>query len=221
MAASSRIWTAELLGRDWLCRPTFEAVFSFPEGFAFEPGQHVRFRSDRLERDYSMVSAPSDRELRFCVRDTGAGNFSSTLAKATVGRGFSFSGPRGYFSFRPSARTPLFVATGTGIAPFVSMARAGVTGFILLHGVRTPEERFYRTLFRATARRYVPCISGGAAEGLPEEAFSDRVTGYLERRLPPGRYDAYLCGRGEMIRDATLLLDERFPGSRVFSETFF
>ncbi len=221
MAASSGIWTAELLGREWLFRPTFEAVFSFPEGFAFEPGQHVRFRSDRLEREYSMVSLPSDRELRFCVRDTGAGNFSSALANVPTGRVFSFTGPRGYFGFRPSARTPLFVATGTGVAPFVAMARSGVADFILLHGVRTPEERFYRTLFRKTARRYVPCVSEGAAAGLPAEAFSGRVTDYLERHLPPGRYDAYLCGRGEMIRDATLLMDERFPDSRVFSETFF
>lgn len=221
MAVFPGTWDAELLRREWLCRPTFEAVFSRPEGFAFEPGQHVRFRSDRLEREYSMVSAPSDRELRFCVRDTGTGNFSSALAAAPIGSVFSFDGPRGYFCFRPSARTPLFVATGTGIAPFAAMARSGVTDFILLHGVRTPEERFYRDLFRETARRYVPCISGDAQGGLPAEAYAGRVTDYLERELPPGRYDAYLCGRGEMVRDATLLLDERFPDSRVFSETFF
>ncbi|MFP4032860.1 MAG: ferredoxin--NADP reductase [Desulfococcaceae bacterium] len=221
MGSSASVWTAKLRERRWLCRPTFEAVFSLPTGFDFEPGQHVRFRSRRLEREYSMASVPADGELRFCVRDVGVGRFSSVLAKASIGEEFSFTGPHGYFRFRPSARVPLFVATGTGVAPFVAMARSGVSDFWLVHGIRTPGERFYRDLFQKSARRYVACISGPKGSGFPAGAFPGRVTDYLAAHLPMGRYDAYLCGRGEMIRDVTLLLDERFPDSRVFTEAFF
>ena len=31
----------------------------------------------------------------------------------------------------------------------------------------------------------------------------------------------FLCGEREMIRGVTLLVDERFPGSRVYTEVFY
>lgn len=34
-------------------------------------------------------------------------------------------------------------------------------------------------------------------------------------------YDFYLCGCREMIRDVTLLVDERFPGSYIYTELFY
>ena len=42
-----------------------------------------------------------------------------------------------------------------------------------------------------------------------------------EAKLARRAYDFYLCGREEMIRDVTLLVDEAFPGSRVYAEIFF
>jgi NAD(P)H-flavin reductase len=113
------------------------------------------------------------------------------------------------------------VATGTGIAPFVSMARAGVSGFILLHGVRVQSELYYAKLFELAAKGYIPCLSGNGGTSSVENQFSGRVTDYLKRHLPPDDYDFYLCGRNDMIRDVTLLVDDCFPGSRVYSEIFY
>jgi len=113
----------------------------------------------------------------------------------------------------------VFVATGTGIAPFVSMGLSGCNGFTLLHGIRNPDERYYADVFERTAGIYVPCISG---PGSPVPgAFPGRVTGYVAEDLPAGEYDFYLCGRTEMIRDVTRIVDRRFPASRVFIELFF
>jgi NAD(P)H-flavin reductase len=102
------------------------------------------------------------------------------------------------------------------------MVRAGARDFLLLHGVRDPEELYYEALFRGAVTEVVPCLTGWAPEEKPlHEAFFGRVTAYIERRLPREAYDFYLCGREEMIRDVTLLVDEAFPGSRVYSEIFF
>ena len=65
--------------------------------------------------------------------------------------------------------------------------------------------------------RYVPCLSG---EGEPG-CFPGRVTAWSHDHLPTGCYDFYLCGSRHMVRDMTALVDERFPGSRVFTEIFF
>jgi NAD(P)H-flavin reductase len=111
------------------------------------------------------------------------------------------------------------VATGTGLAPFVSMARSGVAGFILLHGVNSAKDLYYTSVFKSAAKQYLPCIS--ETDKLAGEYFRGRVTDYLQKNLTPGLYDFYLCGRREMIRDVTFLVDERFPGSFIFTEIFY
>ncbi len=114
------------------------------------------------------------------------------------------------------------MATGTGVAPFVSMARFGLEGFTILHGVASTAELYHEKTLRSAAKLYVPCVSGlSVRTGEPSGAYAGRVTDYLEREFPPGSYDFYLCGRREMIRDVTLIVDDSFAGSRVYVEVFF
>lgn len=217
---------AAIAGRRWLSQDTFELRLNRPPEFSFTPGQFIRFIASGeagavQERDYSLISLPSDPEIALLVRDTGTGGFSSFLGAAKPGTSLRFTGPHGYFTYRRTGRPAVFVATGTGLAPFVSMARSGAAGFLLLHGVRAASDLYYESLFRIHPCRYVPCLSGAGAADARPGGFPGRVTAYLEGRIPPGEYDFYLCGRGEMIREATLLIDERFPGSRVYSEMFY
>lgn len=213
------LYETKLLERRPLSDNTFEAIFSRPSGFDFTAGQRIRLIHGGLERDYSLANAPDEAALVLCIRQVAAGRFSTLLSSIPVGTAFTFSGPHGYFVFRASARSPVFVATGTGVAPFTAMARSSVSAFTLLHGVRQAGECYYASLFRSKARRYVVCLS---EEG-PFDAgtFRGRVTDYLASQLAPDRYDFYLCGRGEMIRDVTWLVDDRFPGSMVYTEIFY
>ena len=213
------IYDTALLERRQLSDNTFEAVFSRPSGFEFTAGQRIRLIHGGLERDYSLANAPDDAVLVLCIRQVAAGRFSTLLSSAPVGTDFTISGPHGYFVFQASARPPVFVATGTGVAPFAAMARAGVSAFTLLHGIRQAGDCYYASLFRSKSRRYVACLS----EEDPSEAgtFHGRVTDYLASRLEPDRYDFYLCGRREMVRDVIWLVDDRFPGSMVYTEIFY
>jgi len=212
-------FTSRILGRRWLSPTAFELRLDRPSGFDFQPGQRVRLASGPDERDYSIAAAPADPEVVLCIRRVAGGALSEWLATAGIGTAISCSGPHGYFTFKPSPRPAIFVATGTGVAPFVSMAKAGAEGFMLLHGVRRAEDLFYRDLLSAAARRYMACLSQGAPDA--PEVLTGRVTRHLERLVPPGACDFYLCGRGEMIRDVTWRIDERFSGSRVYSEIFY
>ena len=215
-------FTAELLRRSWLSEKTFELELSRPPAFQFRPGQRIRLLHKGVERDYSLLSRPDSPRLGLCVRHLSTGLFSSILAAAEIGTSFTFTGPHGYFVFQRSSRPPVFVATGTGVAPFLSMTRSGVAGFIMLHGVQTGAELYYRPDFGAAANLYVPCLSQASPKSaLPPGAYCGRVTEYLRDHLPPGAYDFYLCGRREMIRDVTLLVDERFPESLVYGEIFY
>jgi len=212
-------FAARILSRRWLSPTTFELILERPAGFDFQPGQRVRLWSGPNEREYSIAAAPGDPDVALCIRRVAGGEVSAWLSTAGIGTELCCSGPHGYFTFKPSPRPAIFVATGTGVAPFVSMARAGTKGFTLLHGVKRAEDLFYRDLLAASARRYIACLSEAAPAD--PDVFAGRVTRHLERQVPPGACDFYLCGRREMIRDVTWLIDDRFPGSRVYSEIFY
>jgi ferredoxin-NADP reductase len=215
------VQTSELLRRRWLSDKVFEVELSRPAGFEFSPGQTIGLIHGGCERQYSLVSTVDDRILAICVRHIPGGALTPVLAGAEAGTRFQLTGPHGYFIFRPSRRPAVFAATGTGIAPFVAMARSGVSGFTLLHGVRTPDELYYQQVFEGIPVHYRPCLSGETTAGALPAAFAGKVTGYVKKHLVRRPYDFYLCGRREMIRDVTLLADERFPGSHVYTELFF
>lgn len=206
----------------WFTPHVFEIVFDRPKRFKAVAGQKIRIAYQSVTRDYSLTSAPQDDHLAICVRHIPDGAVSPVLAEAKVGQRFQASEAFGYFTYQASDRTAVFIATGTGIAPFVSYARSGVKQFYLLHGVRSKSDLYYRDIVEPPARSYTACISQMLPEnGAASRVFAGRVTHYLQSSLPTGRYDFYLCGRGEMVRDAMAIIDRRFEGGRVFAETFF
>jgi benzoate/toluate 1,2-dioxygenase reductase component len=212
----------KLIKRSWLSKKAFQIQLVRPSDFQFIPGQNIRLVYGDIERYYSIISAPHEPIIELCIRFIKEGSFSSILAAAEPGSEFQFTGPHGYFTFKPSKRHPVFVATGVGIAPFVSMARSGITHFTLLHGVKYTKELYYESFFRKTAYRFIPCLSDSNAKdsNLPN-IFHGRVIDFIQKELPRTEYDFYLCGRGEMVRDVTLLADEFFSGSLVYNEVFF
>ena len=210
-----------LLSREWLAPGMLEFRLRRPADLSFIPGQYVRFVMDGYERDYTMVSAPDADTIDFCIAIADKGRFSNDILKADIGARFQLSGPHGYFILQKHANPAVFVATGTGVAPFVAFCRSGAVNALLLQGTSTPDRLIYRDLLQSALRRYVPCISRPAEIGDDlKNVFSGRVTDYLERRLKVGAYDFYLCGRRTMIRDATALIDKKFSGSRLFIETY-
>ena len=60
---------------------------------------------------------------------------------------------------------------------------------------------------------------------LSEATFESHLSrpgdGLSSAALTVGAYDFCLCGRTEMIRDITRIVDDRVSDSRLFSEAFF
>lgn len=211
-----------LIKRKWLSEKAFEIEIERPPDFGFIPGQNIRFVHGDMERYYSIISTPDEPTIELCIRFIQDGRFSPVLASAEPGFRLHFTGPHGYFTFKSFKRPSVFVATGTGIAPFLSMARSGIRDFKLLHGVSHPDDLYYQSFFRKTASLFIPCLS----DSIPDDSelpgtFYGRVTDYIRKELPRSEYDFYLCGRKEMVRDVTLLVDDFFQGSFVFNEVFF
>lgn len=141
--------SAEVTAVEPVASETVRLEVKVPEAVVFEPGQYVRITPAGADfhRSYSMANVPGTDRLQFFVRLVPGGAFSQWLAQAKAGDPVELSPPHGTFFLRQEDRPRLFVAGGTGVAPFLSMLRAMAadppaqrTTFLI--GARTPEHLF-------------------------------------------------------------------------------
>ena len=208
--------------RQWMDAETFVMTCQRPEGYVFRSGQYSSIGLDPLEvRDYTLISGEDETELRFLIKRIDGGKVSPQLAEAPLPLAIVLSAAKGYLTYRASDWPAIFVATGVGIAPFLSMIAGGVRGYTMVHGARTAAGLFFQDRLRASADRYVACLSGPKqVDSRRPDIFPGRVTAWMEHHLSFGRYDFYLCGSRAMITDMQLLIDRVYPESRVYSEAF-
>ena len=215
------VHSGKIIKRRWISQKTFELHISRPATFLFEPGLAIKIILEGVERCYSPVSAPDDPTIVLHLQHMKKEPLSNKLALCEMGASLQFTGPFGYFTFRSSSRPAVFVAYGTGIAPFVSMARSGLKDFILIQEVSTVADLTYEELFRKSARKYIPCLSKSVISDVVRgDMFLGKVTDYLTKHLLQGTYDFYLSGKREAIHDLVRLIDDHFAGSHVYTEIF-
>lgn len=163
-----------------------------------------------IRRAYSIASAPEERHhLELIIKRVEGGAVTAWFWGLKAGDALRVHGPFGKFILpEPVDFDPVFVATGTGIAPFRSMIRhllaAGFRRRItLLFGARYETMIPYHDEWLDLAARhphftYIPTISR------PTPAWKGE-TGYVQTKIeklfsnPEGRR-IYICGLNEMIQ---------------------
>lgn len=204
----------------WLCEDTFELVLEKPHGFRYLAGQKILCGFEEVQREYSLASGPDDKQLLLCIRLIKDGSMSKMLSQLSSGDQLAISDAYGFLLHRPGKS--ILIATGTGIAPFAGYYRDGVTGALILHGVKKIDELYYRKLFTTKKGLYIPCLTAESEKLVASHAgFYGRVTDYVDTQLVKGTYNFYLSGNGQMIRDLMQIIDIKFSDSRIFTELFF
>jgi CDP-4-dehydro-6-deoxyglucose reductase len=110
-----------------LVRLAFDVHDTDEEPFEFTPGQYVRIGyEDEEPRVYSVASSPNEDAVELCIRRVPGGELTPVLCdEVTVGDELFVRGPYGdeLELGEPADTDPVFVATGTGVAPLRSMIR--------------------------------------------------------------------------------------------------
>ena len=213
-------------------RTSRDASLRFENGHFVMIGLEVAGRP--LLRAYSIASANHDEHLEFLSIKVPEGSLTSRLQHLRVGDQILVSRkPTGTLliqDLRPGRHLYL-LATGTGLAPFLSIVKDPETyerfeKVVLVHGVRTVSELAYADHLRSElpqheflgemVRRqliYFPTVT--------REAFrhQGRITELIESgrlcsdiglpALDPARDRAMICGSPAMLRDCSALLDAR------------
>ena len=239
MTASEEKFTRQRLLEVQTLTPTlFTLRTTRDSGFRFTAGQFARLGVRKpsgsiVWRAYSMVSAPHDEFLDFFSIVVPDGEFTSELSRLEPGDELLVD--KQAFGFLtldrfPDGRDLWLLATGTGVAPFVSILQdfevwERFESIKLVYSARTGSELAYQQLIRELPEReyleglgskltYLPVVTRERVTG----ALSGRITtlienGDLERaadlELTPEHSRVMLCGNPQMIEDTRALLKTR------------
>jgi ferredoxin--NADP+ reductase len=188
---------------------------------SFIAGQHLTLGlpGDNQVREYSIYSPESESYLEVLVKEVENGMVSKRLHKLKPGDLINVDGPFGFFTIDEEKRGNgnfLFVATGSGIAPFHSLAGTyPELNYKLLHGVKYIEEGYERNFYEKG--RHVLCTSRDK-----KGDFNGRVTDYLRsNKIDPDTY-VYLCGNCDMIYEVyDLLTSQGHSSDKIKTEVYF
>ncbi|OJU09325.1 MAG: ferredoxin--NADP(+) reductase [Caulobacterales bacterium 68-7] len=224
-----------------------DRLFSFaitrPSTFRFRSGEFVMIGLPAREelgekkpilRAYSIASPHFAEELEFFSIKVADGPLTSRLQQIKAGDqillGKKPTGTLVLDAVKPGKRLFLF-GTGTGLAPFLSVARdpdaySRFEQVIVAHGVREVQELAYRDLFGGEIHEdplvgdeakaqlvYYPTVTREPFER--QGRITDLISGgklFSDLDIPGGKFDpehdrAMLCGSMAMIKDTAALLE--------------
>ncbi|MEN2751592.1 ferredoxin--NADP reductase [Psychrobacter sp. FBL11] len=257
--SEDNIQTVKVLSKTTWTPSLFSFTVTRPESFKFTAGQFVRLGvnpsklqyykqqgeaqsqatdaapDEDIFRAYSIVSSPFDEVLEFFSIVIPDGAFTSQLQHLQVGDELLLNTmPFGFLTLaryqQPLPKDLWLLATGTGLAPFLSMLQDLQTWqdyehIVLAYSARSQEELAYveqikqlqadfGSLVDNPARLiFVPIVTREPMEGaLTERLPQLLLNGELEKRagikLDNDNAHVMLCGNPEMVEDTKETLKE-------------
>jgi CDP-4-dehydro-6-deoxyglucose reductase, E3 len=207
------------------------------EQLHFIPGQFLyvmeRDGDKEIARAYSIASPPAGNRFDLCLHRAPERFVSAWLFRLKPGDVVDVLGPSGNFTLRHTRRRAVFIATGTGIAPFRSMLLDHLPRtqpeITLLFGARHQSGLLYRDEFERFLQQYksfrfLPTLTRPHPEW---NGRIGRVQAHLDEALAlhdpaeMSNVDVYICGLKEMVDDVRASLKQRgFHGEQIISEKY-
>jgi ferredoxin--NADP+ reductase len=246
---ADRFTTATITHRREISADLWAIRVKTPEPFAFAAGQYATLGcagpNGLVERAYSIVSSPRERELEFFIELVPAGELTPLLYGLHVGDTMSvrrWAKGRFLVDLATAPLDHLFLSTVTGVAPFVSLVRALAQDaregklehqrrLFLIQGASRASEFGYREELEQFARElpwftYVATVSRPWDElGWTGETgrVDDVIRKYADQWFPDAMQGmAHLCGHPSMIEHGKAILERRgWPKNRLKEESYF
>ncbi|PIS28044.1 MAG: oxidoreductase [Candidatus Marinimicrobia bacterium CG08_land_8_20_14_0_20_45_22] len=210
-----------------------------PEEITFVSGQYIQLRSPMYDgreisiRAYSIASLPSDKNhIELNIRFVPNGICSTWVFQhLQVGQKINFTGPYGDFHLSESNAPAIFIAGGSGMAPFHSILRDMVKRDIrrdvtYFFGARTQTDLFYLDELNRFQRenswfRFIPALSN-EPENSDWKGERGLITDVVARHFPDcSKHEAFLCGSPGMIDSCLKVLAQGgMPKDKIYYDKF-
>lgn len=198
----------------------------------FEAGQYtcigINVDGKRVAQPYSILSAPHEQPLEFFFYTQLDGQLSARLALLQAGDSVWVQQlAEGSFTLRqvPAGQDLWLLATGTGVAPFLSIIKSAqvwdrFANVILVYAVRQWCDIAYSELIEETKAQYadrftfVPFVSREKIKGsihghIPASISNGTIERVAGRELSLQNSQFMLCGNPGMVQDALKALEQR------------
>lgn len=177
----------------------------------FAPGQFARVRVADFEwRDYSIAGLHG-RAQRLLISTRTGGYGSRFVVESAPGTNTEIELPLGHYSLANNGHRKVFIANGTGLAPFLPMfdlleQQGASESAELIFGCRTNAEDITQRLEPMLAK-VMRCISRETAS---TGSFQGRVSDAVARMaFEPDDADFYVCGSAVMVAEVQTILRAR------------
>lgn len=200
-----------------LLEPTvMEVKLRFPHSvsFQFRPGQYVNLKNRfGVRRSYSIVKLDQSGMTLHIKNYAGGAMSNYIFSGAKIDDLLQVEGPLGTFGLRSTEKSKLvFMATGTGIAPVISILSDADSNLFkskdvyIYWGGRTVENIYLDLPALGFDAAFIPVLSREARQGFRE--------GYVQNTVVQDIPDlsgavVYACGSAEMIDDSRKLFSDR------------
>ena len=196
-------------------------------GVNFSAGQFFSIGHEKLgiNREYSVASSSDKSYIDFFIREVEGGAFSGKLRKLKEGDRVKILGPYGEFylrNFYPDANF-IFFATGTGIAPFISLIDTHkIKNYTIFHGIREFDDNYNLKKLN----NYNLAISRESIDQNKSDKFQDikkgRVNQFVKNLMVEENMLFFLCGNSLMVSQIyDDLLNKKVKQEKIFTEIFF
>lgn len=205
----------------------------------FQAGQYMILKIQQkdgevLRRMYSIASTSKTNTKQFSliIKILPEGIAGKYFTYLQIGDISDFQGPAGIFKLENRQKPIIFLATGTGIAPFISMINTHQANilknkqFKLIWGLKNYNEicllPYFDEIKNINSKfEYKICLSR-ETEKIFDYISLGRINNYLDSiKDQLTAYDYYICGNGSVVETLkSHLYNNQIPKEQVFFERY-
>jgi len=222
----ARIDDIELLSED-----VMQVKLRLPpvSNFIFLEGQFINIIGpNSIRRSYSMSSISSDKEITLLIKRVKDGKLSNYwFNEANLNDLLRIEGPKGTFFLRNKSKSLVFLATGTGIAPIISILEGldsdpdfnQIENISLFWGNRVQQDFVWHPNFKKINVDFYPIISKNDDYWNGEIGYVQDVALKVLDNIKD--VNVYACGAIEMINSAkTSFVSAGLSENDFYSDAF-
>jgi CDP-4-dehydro-6-deoxyglucose reductase len=215
-----------------LSKDVMQVILRIPPNTKLDiiPGQYVDIVGpNNVKRSYSIANNVVENLIELHIKKVVNGELSNYwFENAKPDDLLRLKGPYGTFFLRESKKDIIFLATGTGIAPVVSILddlekskNINDLNIYLLWGGRKNSDLYldFSNKYKNLNLKYIPVLSRADSNWYGDVGYIQKVL--LEQNLNLKEYNVYACGLDKMISEANMLLTEKgLESNSFFSDAF-
>ncbi len=217
--------SVKLIEKNIVATNTLELIFEKPKDFVFKPGQYAIVKIDKPRstnndiplRSLSIASHPDENLLRFTIRKSESG-FKQSCDLMKPNETATIFGPMGEFLLPNTAEPIIFLVSGIGITPILSMLKelekTNLKQQVLLfYSNKTKQSSAYLDYLENLKQyKLIPVFTN--TDKRIDKDLLVKHAGDLKK------YTFYIVGTSEFTNGMTLLLQNHVESSKIKIDDF-